>query len=255
MKGNTHAAHTKTNGTNFFSPVCPIFISLDFIYMSSSFSSDPPQRKSKQQATKNIFIHSRTKLPANEPSSQSNVLSSSLPQSIYGLPPDRGAIVVPTSVATREMMANVLLKTVSEMYFGTEDPFAEILRNMDDRIDPVSGRYVSGLETFMRTEVLEPAQPASKKHERIAITALDMIACRFRKKEVIDDWTAKDVVMFELYMIESKGVFQPKKMNIGKTMEELLDFYEQVYCKSDSFHRITEETISNYGSTNEMDID
>ena len=219
--------------------------------MSQPFSAEPPQRKSKQQATKNIANQARSKSMPGDPSSESSQFSTRLPVSIYGLPEDRGDISVPVSVGERELITNALLKTVSEMYFGTDDPFAEILRNMDDRIDLVTGRYISGLETFLKGEILENSN-SSKSKERLTITALDMLACPFRRKQVIDNWTCRDVALFELGICQYDG-YHPKKhfqlFKETKSIEELDAFYE-LYSKTDNYNEISKSFLKN-----EMDVD
>lgn len=212
--------------------------------MSGSFPSEPAQRKSKQQASKNIASQSRKRPLEDGHESETSSFSMSLPPAIYGVPEDRGDICVPSQVNVREMITNAMLKTVSEMYFGTDDPFPEILRSMDDRIDPTTRRYVSSLETFLKSEVFDSASAAQNKKvvkEKIVITPLDMISCPFRQKEVVDKWTCLDVALFELGVCENGG-FHPKRIHSifegRKSLDELVEFFEAVYSKSDNYRRI-----------------
>jgi hypothetical protein len=206
----------------------------------SLFSLEPMQRKSKQQATKILTEQSRKRqLPTQADGSSSNDV---FPEAVYGPPCEYDEIFAPDIVRNREMILNALLKTVSEMYFGCVDPFAEILRCLDERIDPVSRRYVSGLETLLKNEVIEANNSKNKAaREKVIITPLDMLICPFRKQEVLDDWTPFDVTLFELGVCENRG-FNPKKIQAlfdgRKSLDEVVSFFEEVYAKSDNWKKI-----------------
>lgn len=206
----------------------------------SLFSSETAQRKSKQQATKILTEQSRKRqLPTQADGSTSNDV---FPETVYGPPHEYDEIFTPEVVRNRDIITNGILKTVSEMYFGTVDPFAEILRCLDERIDPVSKRYVSGLETIMKNEVLEANNAKNKAaREKVIITPLDMLTCPFRKQEVLDDWTPFDVTLFELGICENRG-FNSKKIQSlfdgRKSLDEVVSFFEEVYSKSDHWKKI-----------------
>jgi hypothetical protein len=168
--------------------------------------------------------------------------SSVFPESVYGPPPEYNEVLIHQSVKERDLITNGLLKTVSEMYFGCIDPFAEILRCLDNRIDPVSRRYVSGLETLLKNEILDTNNAKAKaSKEKIIITPLDMLACPFRKSEVIDNWAPQDVALFELSVCECRG-FNPKQMlpnfDGRKTGDDLTAFFDTVYSKSNNWKKI-----------------
>ena len=217
--------------------------------MSSFFNFDPPPRKSKQQASKSISEQSRKRAISSDEVSEPATI---FPSSVYGELEQPVDFLKPEIVLHRELIANSLLKTVSNMYFGTTDPFAEILRCLDDRIDRTSRRYVSGLETLLRNEVNEVQGPKNKStKEKIIITPLDMLACPFREPEVIDHWTPYDVALFQLGVYEMRG-FNVKKLTPlfdgRKSVEELTKFFDRVYSKSDNWKRfqrlLNDEPIS-----------
>ena len=231
----------------------------------SSLFGEPAQRKSKQQASKNITEQSR-KRPLHSSAASSS--SSTFPTAVYGEAAENSEMqAAPRSVFERNVITNGLLMTVSNMYFGTTEPFAEILRCLDDRIDPHTHRYISGLETLLKTEILDPAANKNKSNrEKVIITPLDMLACAFRKPEVIDGWTPYDVVLFELAVCADKG-FHPKQV-LGyfegrKSLEELTVFFDEVYSKSDSWRKIQKlinnEALSEFEGgdsvKSEMDLD
>ncbi len=215
------------------------------VLMSSVFG-EAPQRKSKQQASKNITEQSR-KRPLNSTSESSS--SSTFPAAVYGEALGNSeALSAPRNVMERDTIINGLLMTVSNMYFGTTGPFAEILRCLDDRIDPHTHRYISGLETLLKNEILDPTNNKNKaSKEKVIITPLDMLSCAFRKPEVIDGWTPYDIVMFELAICANKG-FHPKQVLTHfegrKSLEDLTVFFDQVYSKSDSWRKI-QKVINN----------
>ena len=207
--------------------------SFDDLYIDSG------PRRSKQQASRNIAEQSRKRpLPSTNTMSSASVF----PSSVYEAASDNGDPSIPAIVRERETITNALLHTVSDMYFGTDDPFAEILRCMDDRIDPHTRRYVSGLETLLKTEVLDPANTKNKANrEKVIITPLDMLSCAFRKQEAFDSWTPYDVVLFELAICESRE-YDPKKIEKyfdgRKSLDDIGKFFEEVYSRSDNWRRL-----------------
>lgn len=219
--------------------------------MSSQPSSEVSQRKSKQQATKSISEQARKKPLVTEdvPSS-----ASTFSVSVYGSPAEHGAFPIPPAVIAREAVVNGFLKTVSEMYFGSVDPFAEILRCLDDRIDPNTRKYVSGLETLLKNEIQEYGNTKGKaSKEKVIVTPLDLLACPFRKPEVIDQWSPYDTALFELAICEHRG-FHPKKMAAmfggRRSMGEVSDFFEDVYSKSANWRKI-QKLLNNEELTDE----
>jgi hypothetical protein len=219
----------------------------------SSLSGDPPQRKSKQLASKSISEQSRRRLvfPSSEASS-----TSAFPSAVYGDALDADRTYFEPSNQDRNIITNGLLITVSEMYFGTTDPFAEILRCLDDRIDPHTRRYVSGLETLLKNEVLDPGNAKNKTNrEKVIITPLDMLSCAFRRQEIIDGWTPYDVALFELALCRHRG-YHPKKLlsELGgrKTLDEISGFFDNVYSKTKSWEKL-QKIINNESMGDEDD--
>ena len=218
--------------------------------MSYSTPMDQSQRKSKQQATKNIYeqAHKRPLQEDDKPSYPND-----FPVAIYGIPEDHGDFPIPQVTRAREAITNGLLKTVSEMYFATTDPYAEILRCLDDRIDPTTRKYVSGLETLLKNEVLDANNSRPKLNkEKVIITPLDMLACPFRQREVLDQWTPIDTALFELAICQHKGFHAKKVAQVfgdRKSVEELSAFFDKVYSRSDNWKKI-QKLIKN-----EMQID
>jgi len=207
--------------------------------MSSQLFFDPPPRKSKQQASKSITEQSRKRPLVDDDISEP---VTNFPTSVYGEIDQPMDFLKPDSVLQREVIANGLLNTVSNMYFGTTEPFAEILRCLDDRIDRSSHRYVSGLETLLKNEVVDvPSSKAKVSKEKVIITPLDMLACTFREAEVIDQWSPYDVALFQLGICETKG-FNAKKLGTvfegRKSVEELTQFFEKVYRRSENWARL-----------------
>lgn len=207
--------------------------------MSSQPYSDSGARRSKQQASKNIAEQSRKRVYSAEEASSSTII---FPMSVYGTNEILRDSPVPPIVAARETIINGLLKNVSEMYFGSTEPYAEILRCMDDRIDENTGKYVSGLESLLKSEAMESNTGRSKaSKEKIIVTPLDMLACPFRRPEALDQWAPIDITLFELSICESKG-FHPKKIAGNfegrKSFDEILSFFENVYSKSDNWIKI-----------------
>lgn len=205
-------------------------------------SSESAQRKSKQLATQNIVFQSRKRMRDDDLPEDESPASNFLPESVYGRSEKYESIHAPDVVVLRDLMRNAMLNTVSKMYFNTTDPFPEILRCLDDRIDPSTHRYISALESFIKGELTEPPTSSKKSlKERIVITPLDLIACPFRKKETMDTWTPLEIALFELGICETRG-FSEKKMHAlfeGKrTVEELTQFFTEVYSKSENYGAI-----------------
>ena len=77
--------------------------------------------------------------------------------------------------------------------------------------------------------------------EKVIITPLDMLACTFREAEVIDQWSPYDVALFQLGICETKG-FNAKKLGTvfegRKSVEELTQFFEKVYRRSENWARL-----------------
>lgn len=211
--------------------------------MSSLLYFDPPPRKSKQQASRSITEQSRKRPLSVDESSEPVTI---FPASVYGEQDQQADFLKPERVLSREIITNGFLKTVSTMYFGTTDPFAEILRCLDDRIDRSSHRYKSGLETLLRNEVYESQGTKNSKalKEKIIITPLDMLSCPFREAEEIDNWTPYDVALFQLGIFENKGFHVKKFLSLydgRKSANELTEFFDRVYSKSENwkrFHRL-----------------
>jgi hypothetical protein len=217
---------------------------------------DPPPRRSKQQASKNIASQRRKRPRDDDIASANSSTSSGLPVSLYGvsdIPEDADA---PDVVVTRDLIRNALVNTVSDMYFGTTDPFPEILRCLDNRIDPHTHRYISGLTTLLKSEIQDNGSNKKANKEKVIVTPLDMLACPFRRPQVIDAWNPYDVTMFELGICEHRG-FQPKKMHAlfegRKSVEELISFFETVYSKSDNYRRISRIINNDFESSAEED--
>jgi hypothetical protein len=208
------------------------------------------QRRSKQQASQNITLQSRKRQREFEDVSADESSSSLLPVSIYGSAPSYSDLAIPDLVQQRDMIRNALLNTVSDMYFGTSDPFPEILRCLDDRIDPHTRRYVSGLITAIKSEIQDGAGTKKANKEKVIVTPLDMLACPFRKPHVIDSWTPYEIALFELAICEVRG-FHVKKIHAffdgRKTIEELNAFFDQVYCKSDNYRKIARILSNQFG--------
>ena len=214
-------------------------------------AGEPAARRSKQVASRNIVEQSRKRQLQSVSAASS---SSIFPKSVYGEPRDYGESPIPEIVRSRETISNALLNTVSDMYFGTNDPFAEILRCMDDRIDSQTRRYVSGLETLLKTEVLDPTSAKNKANrEKIIITPLDMLSCAFRKQDAIDSWTPYDVILFELTICECRE-YDPEKLGRHfegrKSLDDITNFFNEVYSKSDNWKRI--QNYINKGDSQEM---
>ena len=233
--------------------------------MSNFTGLEPAQRKSKQQASKSIVEQARRK-PVNEDgkSAPSNIF----PHSVYGTPEEREGVQPPAEVVARSFISNGLLKTSSDMYLGTTEPFAEILRCLEDRIEPGSRRYVSGLETLLKNEIADNGSSKSKaSKEKIIITPLDMLACTFRQPEVMDQWTPFDVALFEAGVCEHRGFNAKKQLALfdgRKSAEELSAFFDKAYSKSDNWKKISKlinhETISDEeelfkSQDDDMDVD
>jgi len=214
---------------------------------------DPPPRRSKQQASKNISSQNKKRPRDEDYDNELSSSSSMLPASIYGVAEQSENVDIPSVVMSRDLIRNALINTVSEMYFGTTDPFPEILRCLDDRIDPHTHRYVSGLMSLMKSEIQDMNSNKKASKEKIIVTPLDMLACPFRKPQIIDSWTPFDVALFELGICERKG-YEPKKMHAlfegRKSMEELDEYMEHVYSFSDNFAQLF-RTISNDFVTSE----
>jgi hypothetical protein len=205
--------------------------------------SESAQRKSKELASKNIVIQSRKRPLDDDFTGNGSSTSSVLPESIYGTRERYEGSSVPEVVVLRDLMRNAMVNTVSKMYFDTTDPFPEILRCLDDRIDEKTDRYVSGIESLLRAEISDqPVYSKKSLKERIVITPLDMIACPFRRKEVIDTWRPLEVALFELGICESRG-FSPKRMfelfEGKRSIEELTLFFDEVYSKTDNYATIS----------------
>lgn len=217
---------------------------------------DQTQRKSKQQASQNISMQSRKRIRDLDDVSADESSSSILPISIYGNVTPIMEAHIPEVVQHRDMIRNALLHTVSDMYFGSTDPFPEILRCLDDRIDPHTRRYVSGLIAAIKSEMQEGVGSKKANKEKVIVTPLDMLACPFRKHHVIDSWTPYDIALFELGVCEERG-FHPKKIHSlfdgKKTIEELNTFFEQVYSKSDNFRRISKVVHNQFGPSASLD--
>ena len=217
---------------------------------------DPPPRKSKQQASKNIASQNRKRLRDADFANATSSTSSNLPESIYGVSELQEKSEVPELVVARDLIRNALVNTVSDMYFGTTDPFPEILRCLDDRIDPHTRRYVSGLTTLMKSEIQENGSNKKANKEKVIVTPLDMLACPFRRPQVIDSWNPFDVTLFELGVCDTRG-FHPKKMHLlvvgRKSVDELQSFFETVYSKSDNYRRICRIINNDLDSSEEED--
>ena len=216
------------------------------------------QRKSKQQASQNIVLQGRKRQRDIDDLSADESSSSVLPVSIYGNPIPMTEMILPDVVQQRDIIRNGLLNTVSDMYFGTTDPFPEILRCLDDRIDPHTRRYVSGLITAIKAEIQDGSTNKKANKEKVIVTPLDMLACPFRKPHVIDSWTPYDIALFELALCEVKG-FHVKKIHAildgRKTIEELNSFFDQVYCRSDNYRKISRVLADQFGILSSPDED
>ena len=217
---------------------------------------DQTQRKSKQQASQNISLQSRKRFRDLDDASANESSSSILPVSIYGNVTPMIEAHIPEVVQHRDIIRNALLHTVSDMYFGTTDPFPEILRCLDDRIDPHTRRYVSGLITAIKSEMQEGSGNKKASKEKVIVSPLDMLACPFRKPHVIDSWTPFEIALFELGVCEEKG-FHPKKIHAlfdgKKTIEELTTFFDQVYSRSDNYRRISRVIHNQFGISTSLD--
>lgn len=203
---------------------------------------DIQPRKSKQQASQNILSQSRKRQRDLDDVSADESSSSILPVSVYGVYSFIPEVDQPEVVQRRDLIRNAFLNTISDMYFGTTDPFPEILRSLDDRVDPHTHRYVSGLIAAIKSEMQE-ATTSNKKlaKEKVIVTPLDMLACPFRKPHAIDTWTPYDIALFELGVCENKG-FHAKKLHAlfegKKAIDEIQSFFEHVYSKSENYQRI-----------------
>jgi hypothetical protein len=123
------------------------------------------------------------------------------------------------------------------MYFGQVDPFSDILRCLEDRIDD-DMRFKSKFDIALHQELTNPTRPdqANRKRNTFVVTPLDMIGSGMREPDVVDGWTPADVMKFDCLLIKNKrfslDYFQDNMKN--KRKSDLINFYN-FYSKTENF--------------------
>jgi hypothetical protein len=137
----------------------------------------------------------------------------------------------------RQDLVESYLELASLMYFGTPQPFSEILRDRQEP-DDLKGRNRVD-EAFIENMVGVPAKLVKKddknNKERNApvYTPLDVLLSAMREPEVIDDWSPHEIAIFMAAIAHHGEVASAIAPYLpSKSVSGIEDFLDQVYKRT-----------------------
>jgi hypothetical protein len=137
----------------------------------------------------------------------------------------------------RQDLLESYLELASLMYFGTPQPFSEILRDRQEP-DDIKGRNQLD-EAVIDNMSLGNGKPSKKEDKNSkdkntpVYTPLDVLLSTMREPEVIDDWSPHEIAIVVASIAkhgEVASAIAPYLIN--KSVTEVQDFLDQVYKKT-----------------------
>ena len=134
----------------------------------------------------------------------------------------------------RQDLIDSYLELSSLMYFGTPQPFSEILRDKQEPDDMTEGnRLDKAFIENMNGTVSKISKKDEKNGKPTIFTPLDVLLSNMREPEIIDDWSPHETAILMASIAKhGESIADIARYLPSKTYDEVEDFLEQVYRKT-----------------------
>ena len=131
----------------------------------------------------------------------------------------------------RQDLIDSYLELSSLMYFGTHQPFSEILRDRQEPDDVKGGNALDrAFLDSMSGSVAKSSKKDDKNNKNTIYTPLDVLMSDMREPEIIDDWSPHETaILLAAIAKHGESVSDIANYLSSKTSDEVKDFIDNVY--------------------------
>ena len=134
----------------------------------------------------------------------------------------------------RQDLMDSVLELSSLMYFGSAEPFAELLRDRQVPEVPKRNPLDEAIADNMSNSTTQVSKKKDARREQSLLTALDVMQSSIREPEVIDNWSPHECAIFEAGFVKwgEEGLLNLVPLLPRKSIDDIEQFLNEVYRKT-----------------------